>query len=54
MQLKSYDERYEGTFKDFPISREEAEEMILQARLRAGWITEADMASEEETEEAVA
>ncbi|WP_421761614.1 transcription termination factor NusA [Devosia sp.] len=36
--------RYEGTFKDFPISREEAEEMILQARLRAGWITEADLA----------
>ncbi len=25
----------------FPVSREEAEEMILQARLKAGWITEA-------------
>ncbi|MHB1102346.1 MAG: transcription termination factor NusA [Devosia sp.] len=35
--------RFEGTFKDFPVSREEAEEMILQARLKAGWITEADL-----------
>jgi N utilization substance protein A len=36
--------RFEGTFADFPVSREEAEEMILTARLRAGWITEADLA----------
>ena len=36
--------RFEGTFKDFPVSREEAEEMILQARLKAGWITEEDLA----------
>ncbi len=44
--------RFEGTFKDFPVSREEAEEMILQARLKAGWITEADLATaEEEIEE---
>jgi N utilization substance protein A len=35
--------RYDGTLKDFPVSREEAEEMILQARLKAGWITEADL-----------
>jgi N utilization substance protein A len=35
--------RFDGTFKDFPVSREEAEEMILQARLKAGWITEADL-----------
>ena len=40
--------RFDGTFKDFPVSREEAEEMILQARLRAGWITEADVAAEEQ------
>ncbi len=39
--------RFEGTFKDFPVSREEAEEMILVARLKAGWITEADLATEE-------
>jgi len=37
--------RFDGTFKDFPVSREEAEEMILAARLKAGWITEADLAS---------
>jgi len=46
--------RFDGTFKDFPISREEAEEMILNARLKAGWITEADLAGpadEEFTEE---
>jgi len=40
--------RFDGTFKDFPVSREEAEEMILQARLKAGWITEADLAQPEE------
>src|SRR5690606_13598130 len=40
--------RFEGTFKDFPVSREEAEEMILQARLKAGWITEDDLAVPEE------
>ena len=37
--------RFDGTFKDFPVSREEAEEMILSARLKAGWITEADLAA---------
>ena len=41
--------RFDGTFKDFPVSREEAEEMILQARLKAGWITEADLAQGDET-----
>ena len=35
-------------FKDFPVSREEAEDMILQARLKAGWITEADLATPED------
>ncbi|CAN7287794.1 transcription elongation factor NusA [Devosia sp. Root413D1] len=43
--------RFEGTFKDFPVSREEAEEMILQARLKAGWITEADLAVADEATE---
>ena len=44
--------RFEGTFKDFPVSREEAEDMILQARLKAGWITEDDLSvPEEELEE---
>jgi len=35
--------RFEGTFKDFPISREEAEDMIMQARIKAGWISEEDL-----------
>jgi N utilization substance protein A len=35
--------RFEGTFKDFPLSREEAEEMIMQARIKAGWINEEDL-----------
>jgi N utilization substance protein A len=43
--------RFDGTFKDFPVSREEAEEMILTARLKAGWITEADLAGPAGTEE---
>jgi N utilization substance protein A len=42
--------RFDGTFKDFPVSREEAEEMILQARLKAGWITEEDLAAPAEAE----
>ena len=36
--------RFDGTFKDFPVSREEAEDMIMQARLKVGWVTEADLA----------
>jgi N utilization substance protein A len=45
--------RFDGTFKDFPVSREEAEQMIMQARLKAGWVTEADLAppAEEAQEE---
>jgi N utilization substance protein A len=35
--------RFEGTLKDFPVSREEAEDMIMQARLKAGWVTEDDL-----------
>jgi N utilization substance protein A len=46
--------RFEGTFSTFPLSREEAEQMIIDARLRAGWITEADLAppADEEGSEA--
>jgi N utilization substance protein A len=36
--------RFDGTLKDFPVSREEAEDMIMQARVRAGWIDEAELA----------
>ncbi|WDR07049.1 transcription termination factor NusA [Devosia rhodophyticola] len=40
--------RFEGSFKDFPISREEAEDMILQARLQVGWITAEELATPED------
>ncbi|TNM66569.1 transcription termination factor NusA [Aliirhizobium smilacinae] len=51
--------KFEGTFSKFDVSRVEAENMIVQARLAAGWITEADLAKDEEEvevaeEEAVA
>ncbi|MCY1742343.1 transcription termination factor NusA [Ensifer adhaerens] len=39
--------RFEGTFSKFDVSRAEAEAMIVQARLAAGWITQEDLASEE-------
>jgi N utilization substance protein A len=41
---------YPGVLDDFGITRAEAEQMVLAARLKAGWITEADLASEEEAE----
>ena len=45
---------FDGVLAGFDLSRTDAEAMVMQARLKAGWITEADMASEDETEEAVA
>ena len=47
--------RYPGILDGFELSREEAEAIIMQARVKAGWISEADLASqstEGETEEA--
>lgn len=50
--------RFDGLFSDMPISREEAEEMIMFARVKAGWIeaepepTEEEIAEEAETQEA--
>jgi transcription termination/antitermination protein NusA len=44
--------RFEGTLSAFPLSRQEAEDMIMSARLKAGWITEDDLPKPEvETEE---
>src|SRR5277367_5742779 len=37
--------RQAGILDGFEISREEAEALIMQARLKAGWITEADLAA---------
>jgi len=42
--------RFEGTFSDMPVSREEAEEMIMSARLKAGWVTLDEIGTEEEAE----
>ncbi|WP_026621836.1 transcription termination/antitermination protein NusA [Ensifer sp. WSM1721] len=45
--------RFEGIFSKFEVTREEAEAMIVQARLAAGWITEEDLAQEQEQDEAL-
>jgi N utilization substance protein A len=37
--------REPGILDGFDVSREEAEAMIMQARLKAGWVTEADLAA---------
>ena len=49
--LAGYTERQNGETKHeagfldgFGLSREECEAMIMQARLKAGWVTEADLA----------
>jgi N utilization substance protein A len=59
--LTGWTERKDGETKREPgildgqdISREEAEAMIMQARLAAGWITEADLAPPADAEEAAA
>ncbi|QGZ35724.1 transcription termination factor NusA [Stappia indica] len=44
--------RHEGALTGFDVSRTEAEEMIMAARIEAGWITEADLAVEDEAAEA--
>jgi N utilization substance protein A len=36
--------KHAGTLDGFDLTREEAEALIMQARLKAGWITEADLA----------
>ncbi len=39
---------FEGTFSAFPVSREEAEQMIMQARIVVGWIAEEELAPGED------
>jgi transcription termination/antitermination protein NusA len=43
--------RQAGILESFELSRDEAEGMIMQARLKAGWITEADLAPRPVAEE---
>jgi len=59
--LAGYTERQNGETKHeagfldgFALSREECEAMIMQARLKAGWVTEADLAPPAEAEDAAA
>jgi N utilization substance protein A len=44
--------KYAGILDGIDISRDDAEAMIMQARLKAGWITEADLAKPSEEAEA--
>ncbi len=44
--------KFEGLFSKFDVSRVEAEQMVVQARLAVGWITEEDLAKEAEPVEA--
>jgi N utilization substance protein A len=43
--------KYAGFLDGIEISRDEAERMIMQARVKAGWITEADLAKQAEASE---
>src|SRR4051795_11862217 len=59
--LAGYTERQNGETKHeagfldgFALSREECEAMIMQARLKAGWVTEANLAPPAEAEDATA
>ena len=44
-------EREAGILDGFDLSREEAEAMVMQARLKAGWVSEADLAPPAAAEE---
>jgi N utilization substance protein A len=48
--------RHPGALDGFDVSREEAESLIMHARVKAGWISEADLAkpAEEDAEPAEA
>ncbi|MCO5064132.1 MAG: transcription termination factor NusA [Rhizobiaceae bacterium] len=59
--LVGWKERKDGETKQFPgvfashqVSRAEAEQMVLAARLKAGWITEDQLAAEQEAAEEAA
>ncbi|MEM8853828.1 MAG: transcription termination factor NusA [Pseudomonadota bacterium] len=46
--------RHTGPLAEFDVSRAEAEQMIMTARVAAGWITEEDLMADEDTEEVLA
>lgn len=43
--------RYEGFLDGFDLSRQDAEALIMQARINAGWISEEELSAEAESEE---
>ena len=43
--------RHEGALEGFELTREDAENIIMQARLKVGWITEADLEAAETEED---
>jgi N utilization substance protein A len=43
--------KHEGFLESFDLSREEAEAMIMKARVKAGWVDEADLHPVQETQE---
>ena len=43
--------RFEGVLSSFPLSREEAENMVLEARIKAGWIKSEDIVANEEQDQ---
>jgi len=45
--------RHDGILTGFEVSRQEAEDIVMAARLKAGWITEEDLVGPEEEEEEV-
>jgi transcription termination/antitermination protein NusA len=40
--------RFEGALSEFKVSRVDAENMIMQGRIKAGWITEEELSAQEE------
>jgi N utilization substance protein A len=42
--------KYAGILDGLDVSRDDAEAMVMQARVKAGWISEADLAKEEPAE----
>ncbi len=44
--------QFDGVFSDMPVSRQEAETMIMQARLMAGWVSEEELETKEDGQEA--
>ena len=41
---------FDGVFSPFDVTRADAEQMVMSARLMAGWVTEEDLAGDEEAD----